>query len=707
MMKVKLFRSIFLFFLAIFLITVSGLYGCQFFGDRVTLRVLDIPTGISDISTGKIISFPQVEDLKGNKQRVDFLSNPNSNREENDKENSNSSYPKIVISSFKEEIRLIDFYLPGRNEDPVFSFKNTAKSLILMNPVFAGLPPKKLYLVLDRIEGIEKNNSGETDLSNQYQALVNRIEVADSLLDDEVIDLASGIALGISLTLGETEQGSSNLGHPISLKNIFEWIFPSAHAQESGGSSGLDYSITKQFNSDGLLNDWPQWHGLELQADTSGIRVTGTSPIAQQIIVLPTDKVQYPISPNDYGWWGRNKEQDIAGELLIYPAPINLWEGDAWSTITGGNEVQETLKPTSGGEWPSGLYTVMLSGATVFNRWTDTQKFGAFQLNMAMLYKDLMALLLGQSDLSVLEVAELSSEIALSCGVEYIQGTPTLTGEISLETQDTQDIVNALSKVLECYSNPENLIKIVSLIGIDIEEETSDYVMGANLENIGNVFRIYGHLWAANIANSLKEAWKRKDVPARALSTSRVGVLGLYLDSHNKARDAYKAEFRVIDPSQFQTSPMDCSSRPVGSFYDLEVTKCINSTSIKAKNYSNDWYEVQRFYAQPEERNSIFNRIRGHYRTGRPRINGLLSTIIGPNREIELRVNTENPQLDIRRFNGPPSRDISISCDDSPQEIWDIEIFPKCNTDGTFVEFKSYSNPHSLSGAEKSCNPFE
>jgi hypothetical protein len=43
----------------------------------------------------------------------------------------------------------------------------------------------------------------------------------------------------------------------------------------------------------------------------------------------------------------------------------------------------------------------------------------------------------------------------------------------------------------------------------------------------------------------------------------------------------------------------------------------------------------------------------------------------------------------VKKYSDKPSRDITISCSDSPKLIWNILMKPKCNSTGTYVDIEA------------------
>jgi hypothetical protein len=149
---------------------------------RVEVKVSNIPNGQIDFSSAHVITLAEAKSLKpdGTKIRLPNLS-PKST--------------SVVAAKQGKEIRLIDFAVPGVNDQPLLSFESTARSLVFMNPIFAGLP---LEQRVDIFKEIERNA--------KFSKLVQLVSNSQSILDDKVVELSSEIALEIAKSQFEKNQ---------------------------------------------------------------------------------------------------------------------------------------------------------------------------------------------------------------------------------------------------------------------------------------------------------------------------------------------------------------------------------------------------------------------------------------------------------------------------------------------------------------------
>jgi hypothetical protein len=139
-------------------------------------------------------------------------------------------------------------------------------------------------------------------------------------------------------------------------------------------------------------------------------------------------------------------------------------------------------------------------------------------------------------------------------------------------------------------------------------------------------------------------------------------------------------ESLVTSSSDFQEVPITCNKKnPSGKFIDLEFYSCGEFTSsITVKNYSGSWYEV---------------------------INYVNFYLIGPGvkREVDLPAtnNTYKREIDnklfVRRFvDIPIERVVTVNCDDPEINVWGVQMVPKCNSRGSFIEVKGGSFYHNV-----------
>lgn len=509
--------------------TISLVAGCSLldFSSGVEVKVTDIPVGQSELKSGKIMTLTESKSIKEQGQRIKL-----SKKTEGQTENSTNS-TAIVVAKFGNELRLIDFFVPEFNEKPQLSFVSTARSLVFMNPLFLGLPLKKQISIC---QAIEKNK--------QFKDLVNLVSKSTSLFDENIFKLASEIALDVAIDqqvfLPETSQKSSNqlqeqLKSNQELVNsqtlggqIFpswEWVISSANAQAT--SNNLEYEITSKFTDEGKFpsTNWPLWHGLELQASSEGIKVKGTSPIAQQILILLHGRLQYPVTHNDYGG-SKNLEYNVAGELLILPADIGVWDGSVIKTISGGNQIEQALIPKDG-RWKHGRYDVILSGGSFSNRRSESQKVGAFDINLSLLAMDIFAVAAGSTGKKPIDVALQLSSVSADC-----------QNELALNAKDT---ISAFTTLSFCLSKPDNLARIAQAVGMEDEEIITDV--------LSKLFQFQGKAWEQFLKKVGKGGARVVNLFDKGAAVSRVGIFGKYLEHENLNKGFYRGQFNVIDPA--------------------------------------------------------------------------------------------------------------------------------------------------------------
>ncbi|MGE5655891.1 MAG: DUF4189 domain-containing protein [Actinomycetota bacterium] len=504
--------------------TISLLSSCNlsdFFG--VEVKVTDLPVGQSELNSGKIMTLIESKSINKQGQRIKFF-------QKTDKKEESST--AVVVAKFGDEIRLIDFFVPGIHENPQLNFGSTARSLVFINPLFLGLNLSQKKMVF---AAIEKNK--------QFNNLVILISKSTSLFDDNIFKLAAEIALDVAidqkLFLVEASKQSSrqliNLARNQetidnqTASNLeltpWNWILPPAKAQAT--SNNLEYEITSNFTDEGKFpgTNWPLWHGLELQASSEGIKVKGTSPIAQQILILFPGRLQYPVTHNDYGG-SKNREYNVAGELLILPADIGVWDGSVIKTITGGNQNEQALISKEG-RWKHGRYDVILSGGSFLNRRSESQKVGAFDINLTLLAMDIFAVAAGSTGKKPIDVALQLSSVSSDC-----------QNELALNAKDTNSAFTTLSF---CLSKPDNLARIAQAVGMKDEEIIT--------EVLSKLFQFQGKAWEQFLKKVGKGGARVINIFDKGAAVSRVGIFGKYLEHENLNEGFYRGQFNVIDPA--------------------------------------------------------------------------------------------------------------------------------------------------------------
>ncbi|NET09495.1 MAG: hypothetical protein F6K16_33280, partial [Symploca sp. SIO2B6] len=98
--------------------------------------------------------------------------------------NSERNEMVLVASTTNDEVKLLDFFVPEVNETPALSFKSTARSLVMLNPVLSGLRPNRRLQIFKQVETHSK-----------FSELTELVENSSNLLDDKIIKLSMEIAL--------------------------------------------------------------------------------------------------------------------------------------------------------------------------------------------------------------------------------------------------------------------------------------------------------------------------------------------------------------------------------------------------------------------------------------------------------------------------------------------------------------------------------
>ncbi|OCQ91669.1 hypothetical protein BCD67_09175 [Oscillatoriales cyanobacterium USR001] len=127
----------------------------------------------------------------------------------------------------------------------------------------------------------------------------------------------------------------------------------------------------------------------------------------------------------------------------------------------------------------------------------------------------------------------------------------------------------------------------------------------------------------------------------------------------------------INSSSDFQEVPITCNRKnPSGKFIDLEFSVCSEYSSATAvKNYSGSWYELSDY------ENFYLITPGGEGGVGLPRTNKYKGEI--------------DNKIIVRRVVGLPiERVVTVSCDAGEINIWGVQIIPKCNSSGSYIELK-------------------
>jgi hypothetical protein len=152
----------------------------HFFGASGTdVLFADNPLGVTDLKSGTLMTLAESKPISGNQVKVKF---------------SNTTEPKrteLVAAKFGDELRLIDFLIPGVNEKPQLSFASTARGLVFINPLFLGLPFEARVAIF---QDIPKHP--------EFETLKRKITSSKSLSEDNLIETEMKIAIDIAKKRG-------------------------------------------------------------------------------------------------------------------------------------------------------------------------------------------------------------------------------------------------------------------------------------------------------------------------------------------------------------------------------------------------------------------------------------------------------------------------------------------------------------------------
>jgi len=305
----------------------------------------------------------------------------------------------------------------------------------------------------------------------------------------------------------------------ITFGNLLTWLVSPVNAQSE--SKKLEYSVTGQFNSDGTLDNYPLWHGVELQAIDDGIKIVGTSLLAQQVVVLPAGKLKNPVTKSNFIGL-KNLDSIIVSEALLEPAEIGIYSLNTLNTIVGSNRKEIVLKPENSEHWKPGKYDVFLSAGSLLNR-TKKAKLGAWDINISLLIGDIFSLPTG---------IDRSSDFYLNFGAV----TEDCSNEVGLKTKD---LFSFGETIVNCLRKPDNLVKLSNAFGIDADEA----IAAKLLQFDSSAWKTVG-----------KKLAKVINITDKAIATSRIAVLGQYINHENSqgigSTYLYQGTFSVVDPTQ-------------------------------------------------------------------------------------------------------------------------------------------------------------
>lgn len=435
---------------------------------------------------------------------------------------------------------------------------------------------------------------------------------------------------------------------------LSDWFAEPANAQNANQSAtNLEYKLNRQFDHDFEVRGYPYHHGYELQATSDGIKIVGGSMLAQQVIVVPKDKVKgQNLTNDDYG--GKKLlDQDVVAELLLQPQQVGIWDGTVFTTVGGGSRIEQSIAPRDGGKWKHGDYTVIISAGAKLNRKGDKQPYGALEINIANQVTDMLTLaggtLLAES---VSNISAIVSDCILS---------------------------NDLGEIFNCVQKQDNRFKIAGAAKIENEDAVQKFfTMVLKRESWVEGAKVIG---------------KGISILDRGVSLSRNTVLGQYLSRENKD-GLYFAEISIIDPVVEAMSPRSfkLNFKPI-EILDMSIQQSDivagNGVSLLIKNYSNYPVEIKskdadRILVKPNNVESgvqdlpVYGFLNEEGATRHPFIMG-----------ISYGFTLTATRLDTRY----PETEITFSCDSTTLPvIWGLKIIPKCIESGTYADYKNYAN---------------
>lgn len=138
-------------------------------------------------------------------------------------------------------------------------------------------------------------------------------------------------------------------------------------------------------------------------------------------------------------------------------------------------------------------------------------------------------------------------------------------------------------------------------------------------------------------------------------------------------------ESLITSSSDFQEVRITCNRKnPSGKFIDLEFSICSEySNTTTVKNYSGSWYEISNYVS--------FYLITP----------GVEREVYLPPTKNKYKGEIDN-KLIVRRVVDRPERILTVSCDAGEINIWGVQIIPKCNSKGSYVEVKGGNFFHNV-----------
>lgn len=479
-----------------------------------------------------------------------------------------------------------------------------------------------------------------------------------------------------------------------------DWIVPPANAQS--GTNKIKYEIAKQLDNNSVLlgMDGPLvLHDIKLESTSDGIKIAGTTPVALQVLVLPAGK--FPpfqnVTSEDYKNGG-SRESDIVAEQIILSTDINLPVID---NQLPSEPFSELLKPKTG-TWKPGTYDVIMSPGAKYDR-NSKYEFGAYGWNSGVALINAFAAVDTVIDLNQLKAGENTLEANANkpktSKEKRIEIATKLNKSNLLRDDCSRDLIkqkesdNSFVTLMNCIGKRGNVLQLASIVyGIESDKIVS--------ELFANLFSLQGKQYEI----LLKKVGKGGAL-LLTLGDAGKNTYTSFMIGENMTRDIVKGpyigQFTVTeippDPAlvalssstdigEFQEVKVDCDSNPSAKFIDLVIV-CYVGGSLEVKNYSSIWYEIVESggvlsLTPPGQATEIgygvFGGETNEYNLRKPFFVEKPGQITTGHR----------PTFQARKYAGIPTRKLVISCDSNPIGVWGTGLFPRCTSEGTYVQVK-------------------
>ena len=476
-----------------------------------------------------------------------------------------------------------------------------------------------------------------------------------------------------------------------------DWIVPPANAQSV--TNKIKYEIAKQLDNNSVLlgMDGPLvLHDIKLESTSDGIKIAGTTPVALQVLVLPAGK--FPpfknVTSEDYKNGG-SRESDIVAEEIILSTDINLPVID---NQLPSEPFSELLKPKTG-TWKPGTYDVIMSPGAKYDR-NSKYEFGAYGWNSGLALINAFAAVDTVLDLNQLKAGENKLEANANKPKnrkeKNIEIATKLNKSNLLRDDCSRDLIkqkegdNSFVTLMNCLGKRGNVLQLASIVyGIESDKIVS--------ELFAKLFSLQGKQY-----ESLLKKVGKGGALLLTLGDAGKNTYTSFMIGENMTRDIVKGpyigQFTVTeippdpalvalssstDVEEFQEVKVDCASNPSAKFIDL-VVRCLAGGSLQFTNYSSNWYEIVESkgvlsLTPPGVANVLgyggFGDATNKYNLRRPFF-------------IDKGGSGYTPTFQAKKYAGTPTRKLVISCDSNPIGVWGTGLFPRCTSEGTYLEVR-------------------